>query len=193
MTKDEIRKTKIALMKELNTIEKEAEEHQLYTRLFESEYWKKADSIAMTMSQDFEINTQPIMEEAWKDHKKVLLPRAKKGRVMDFVLYTPETALEMSSFGILEPAAHLPAVEKEDIDLIIVPGLAYSQDGYRIGFGGGYYDRFLADYNGLKISLVLKIQQMDEWTPETFDIPLDALITKDRIIINQELREQNNE
>ena len=193
MTKDEIRKTKIALMKELNTIEKEAEEHQLYTRLFESEYWKKADSIAMTMSQDFEINTQPIMEEVWKKHKKVLLPRAKKGRVMDFVPYTPETVLERSSFGILEPSAHLPAVEKEDIDLIIVPGLAYSQDGYRIGFGGGYYDRFLADYNGLKISLVLKIQQMDEWTPETFDIPLDALITKDRIIINQELREQNNE
>jgi len=78
LTKKEIRKTKIALMKELNKIEKEAEEHQLYTRLFESEYWKKADSIAMTMSQNFEINTQPIMEEAWKNHKKYSYRERKK-------------------------------------------------------------------------------------------------------------------
>lgn len=192
MNKTEIRKKKIALLKQLSTKEKEAEEHQLYTQLFESNYWKKADTIAVTMSQDFEIDTRPIITEAWKVGKKVVLPRAKKKRVMDFVLYTPDTPLETSSFGIVEPAAHLSAVEKDDIDLMIVPGLAYSRNGYRIGFGGGYYDRFLTDYRGMKISLVLKSQQIDAWTPETFDIPLDALITKDEVIESRYLREQNN-
>lgn len=192
MNKTEIRKKKIALLKQLSTKEKEAEEHQLYTQLFESNYWKKANTVAVTMSQDFEINTQPIITEAWKVGKKVVLPRAKKKRVMDFVFYTPDTPLETSSFGIVEPAADLSAVEKDDIDLMIVPGLAYSRNGYRIGFGGGYYDRFLTDYKGMKISLVLKSQQIDAWTPETFDIPLDALITKDEVIESRCLRDQNN-
>lgn len=192
MTKAEIRKKKIALMKQLDTKEKEAEERQLYRWLFESDVWKRAEIIAATMSQDFEINTQPIIEEAWENSKKVVLPRAKKGRVMDFVFYTPDTALETSTFGIIEPAAYLPAVEKKDIDLIIVPGLAYSKDGYRIGFGGGYYDRFLTDYNGAKLSLVLNSQKIDVWHPETFDIPLDALITKDGMIKSQNFRDQNN-
>jgi 5-formyltetrahydrofolate cyclo-ligase len=63
------------------------------------------------------------------------------------------------------------------LDLLIVPGLAFSKKGYRIGFGGGYYDRFLSAFDGKTVSLVFGEQFNDQWTPDVFDIPIDKIYT----------------
>lgn len=182
VNKKEIRKDKIRTLKKLSGIEKQAAEEKIYANLFRSRYWQQASTVALTMAQEFELNTLPIVEEAWKTNKKIVMPRAKKERVMDFVLYNEHTPMKNSSFGLLEPDPTLQPIAKNAIDLVVVPGLGFSKDGYRIGFGGGYYDRFLADFSGKKIALVLKEQQIDFWNPEPFDIPMDALVMEDKVI-----------
>lgn len=182
MNKKDIRKDKIMALKTLDKAKKKVAEEKIYANLFRSHDWQQASTIALTMAQGFELNTVPIVEEAWRKHKKVVMPRAKKNRVMDFVLYNEQTQMVTSSFGLIEPAPALESVDKEDIDVVIVPGLGFSKDGYRVGFGGGYYDRFLADFSGRKVALVLPEQQIDYWNPESFDIPMDALITEEEII-----------
>lgn len=184
MNKKEVRIQKIAALKEMSPIEKKEAEEGIYAHLFASTYWKDAHTIAITVSQEFEIDTLPIADEAHRSGKKVVLPRAKKQRVMDFVHFRKDTPMETSSFGLREPAPHLEAFPKQEIDLVIVPGLAFSKDGYRIGVGGGYYDRFLEDYAGKKIALVLDEHKIELWNPESFDIPMNALITKDGIVTN---------
>ena len=70
-------------------------------------------------------------------------------------------------------------VVQDEIDLMVVPGVAFKENGQRLGFGGGYYDRYLAKYPGFKCSLALSTQLAsdDEWQPESFDIPVDRIIT----------------
>lgn len=183
MNKKDIRKEKIGALKELNGTNKQEAEENIYSNLFRSRYWQQASTIALTMAQGFELNTIPIVEEAWRMKKTIVMPRAKKNRVMDFVVYNENTPMMTSAFGLLEPDPALQPIAKEAIDLVVVPGLAFSKDGYRIGFGGGYYDRFLADFSGIKMALVLKEQQIDFWKPESFDIPMDTLITEEEIIL----------
>ena len=183
VNKKDIRKEKISALKKLSGIKKQEAEEKIYANLFRSQYWQQASTIALTMAQEFELNTLPIVEEAWKTNKTIVMPRAKKNRVMDFVVYNEETPMVTSSFGLIEPDPTLQSIAKEAIDLVVVPGLAFSKDGYRVGFGGGYYDRFLVGFSGTKVALVLKEQQIDFWTPESFDIPMDTLITEEEIIL----------
>lgn len=82
----------------------------------------------------------------------------------------------LSSFGVEEPLV-FEKVVKDEIDLLIVPGLIFSSEGYRIGFGGGYYDRFLKDFQGPTVSLAFGEQIRDDWQPENFDIPVAKIIT----------------
>lgn len=188
MNKTDIRKEKITALKSLSGIKKQEAEEKIYANLFRSQYWQQASTIALTMAQKFELNTMPIVKEAWRTNKTIVMPRAKKERVMDFVLYNENTPMMTSSFGLLEPDSELQPIAKDAIDLVIVPGLAFSKDGYRVGFGGGYYDRFLADFQGIKMALVLKEQQIDFWEPESFDIPMDTLITEEEIILTSDFQ-----
>lgn len=84
---------------------------------------------------------------------------------------------------MFEPKEHeTDAVSKEEIDLVIVPGLLYNRAGYRVGFGGGYYDRFLKDYRGYTISLAFSFQLIDHLPHEEYDIPVGKMITEKEII-----------
>ncbi|SFH73030.1 5-formyltetrahydrofolate cyclo-ligase [Pisciglobus halotolerans] len=181
MNKQKIRTDMIQLLKSYPKKEKQREEEKIMHTLFKTKMWKNAKTIAVVMAQDFEFDTNKIIEKAWEEGKTVALPRAKAGGIMDVVPYSKDMQLERTSFGILEPARTLTALSKKEIELIIVPGLAFSTDGFRVGFGGGYYDRFLKDYDGVTVSLVLEKQLIALPNPEPFDVPLDFLITADQI------------
>ncbi|MEG0496886.1 MAG: 5-formyltetrahydrofolate cyclo-ligase [Carnobacterium sp.] len=182
MDKKEIRMNTIKKLKELTDEQKTSQEEILLKALFDTSEWMNAKTIATTMSQKLELDTSIIIKKAWSENKIVVLPRAKKDRKMDFVVYTKDTPMELSSFGLEEPAHDLMAISKSEIDLIVVPGLAYCKSGFRIGFGGGYYDRFLVDYDGETISLVLDEQQIDLFKVDSFDIPIKHLITTKKTI-----------
>jgi 5-formyltetrahydrofolate cyclo-ligase len=182
MEKKEIRKTVIKRLKKLTSEQKTEQEKTIINALFQTSEWMKAKTVAITLSQNIELDTSTIIEKAWSEDKIVVIPRAKKNRKMDFVVYTKETPIEISSFGLREPARDLIAISKSEIDLIIVPGVAYCESGFRIGFGGGYYDRFLVNYKGETLSLVLDEQQINSFEIDPFDIPIKLLITPKEII-----------
>ncbi|SEK65802.1 5-formyltetrahydrofolate cyclo-ligase [Carnobacterium iners] len=182
MEKKEIRNQVINLLINLDNEQKVNQEEILIKTLFGTSEWEKAKVIALTMAQKLELDTSKIIEKAWSEDKVVVIPRTKKDRKMDFVVYKKDTPIEVSSFGLKEPARHLIATSRSDIDLIIVPGVAFCEAGFRIGFGGGYYDRFLANYEGNTVSLVLNEQQVELFKADSFDIPVKLLVTTKKII-----------
>ena len=97
---------------------------------------------------------------------------------MEFVAIDEDTTFEETSFGVLEPVDGT-VIPAEEIDLMVVPGVAFTTTGKRLGFGGGYYDRYLANYQGATISLALNTQVAaeDEWEADPFDIRVNKVLT----------------
>jgi len=147
---------------------KRKKEQQITTLLFHSKLWKEAQTIGMVRSQSFELNTEPIMKKALSQGKKVVVPKTLPERQLNFYEVDENTTYQLSDFGIEEPLNNL-VTAKNDIDLILVPGLIFSKKGYRIGFGKGYYDRFLEDFSGKTCGLVFSEQLNDDWKAEAFD------------------------
>ena len=93
---------------------------------------------------------------------------------MDFVVYNPQQLVK-TSFGLLEPQGDLEVVDASQIDLIHVPGLAFTTEGYRIGYGGGYYDRYLEHFTGHSMSTIYPCQ-VQQFMPENHDIPVQEVL-----------------
>lgn len=177
MTKQKQRQLILTKLENLNSISKAQDEERLITKLLTHNWWLAAETVALTLSQAIEIDTQPLIDAAWQAGKQVVVPRTMTKGQMEFVPYTKNTKMERTKFGILEPIKDLPAIPKEQIQLIIVPGVGFKVNGYRIGFGAGYYDRYLSDYLGKTISLALPQQLTEDWITDKFDIPVQLLIT----------------
>ncbi len=132
---------------------------------------------------DNEVQTDFMIKESIKKGKKVVLPQATSTMLIPRIVLKYPSGLSPKSFGILEPDEKCPSVPKKDIDLVVVPGVAFSKGCMRLGYGKGYYDRFLNDYGGRKIGLAFWEQIVEELPYDTHDVSLDKVIT-DKIIIN---------
>ena len=175
--KKELRKAYVARLQQLDLNTRLKEEEQLASRLYDQPEWLEARTVAITMSQSFEINTAPIILHARHEGRRVVIPRTLPKRQMEFVTLTEESEFEESNFGVLEPVGG-EVVTPEGIDLFVCPGVAFTLSGKRLGFGGGYYDRYLAKYAGPKVALALPTQlaDEDEWEADDFDVPMDKVI-----------------
>lgn len=134
--------------------------------------YKLAKTIAIYLAFEFEYNTQLIINRAVLDGKRIVIPKTYPEGRMIFVTYDPDDLSE-TEFGLLEPMSH-QEVEKSDIDLMLVPGLVFNRSGFRIGFGAGYYDRYLKDFKGKTASLIYPCQ-MGEFTPDSHDIAVQEV------------------
>lgn len=166
-------------LKELEQPEYVERSSKIAQRLFSTPAWTNSKIIAITISRIPEVDTYGIIKKAWEDGKKVVVPKCHpKDRTMTFRNITAFDQLETVYYGLLEPIEKwTEEVKKDEIDLIIVPGLAFDQDGYRLGFGGGYYDRYLQDYKGKKIALAFTPQILPTIPIEKHDISVDAIVT----------------
>ena len=172
--KSELRKQVLQEMKALSQEQKQAIDQALTERLLQHPFYPEAKIIATYLSFPHEFQTQELIEQAQKDGKKVLIPKTyPKGR-MDFVVYDPQQLVKIS-FGLLEPQGDLEVVDTSQIDLIHVPGLVFSKEGYRIGYGGGYYDRYLEHFTGHTLSTIYPCQIQD-FIPEKHDIPVEEVL-----------------
>ena len=176
--KAELRKQVLQEMKALPRQQKQAMVQALTDQFLKHPFYQEAKVIATYLSFPHEFQTQELIEQALKDGKKVLIPKTyPKGR-MDFVVYDPQQLVK-TSFGLLEPQGDLEVVDASQIDLIHVPGLAFTTEGYRIGYGGGYYDRYLKHFSGNTLSTVYPCQIRD-FIPEDHDIPVQEVLVDER-------------
>ena len=176
--KAELRKQVLQEMKTISQEQKQAIDQALTERLLQHPFYQEAKVIATYLSFPHEFQTQELIEQALKDGKKVLIPKTyPKGR-MDFVVYDSQQLVK-TSFGLLEPQGNLEVVDASQIDLIHVPGLAFTTEGYRIGYGGGYYDRYLKHFSGNTLSTVYPCQIRD-FIPEDHDIPVQEVLIDER-------------
>lgn len=176
--KSELRQAYIARLQQLDVNTRLKEEKGLASELFDQAAWMGAKVVALTLSQSFEIDTAPLILHARHEGRTVVVPRTLPKRQMEFVELKENSTFEETSFGILEPKDGR-VFAPDEIDLMVVPGVAFTLDGRRLGFGGGYYDRYLAHYQGKTISLALPTQLAndDEWASEAHDQSVDQVIT----------------
>lgn len=151
-----------------------AASENLALQLFAHPLYQRAVALYAYLSYNQEVRTQAILRQAAADGKRLAVPKITDGR-MEFLWLTDRTRLEPGFGGIPEP------VEGERADapdaLVLMPGLAFDRQGHRMGYGGGYYDRFLAREPHPTIALCFDFQLLDCLPTEDHDIPVDVVLS----------------
>ncbi|MEQ9764621.1 5-formyltetrahydrofolate cyclo-ligase [Streptococcus sp. ZJ151] len=175
MTKNEQRKKMILKLKKFskNILQKNKADALLLEKLISTTSYQNAKVVATYLSTANEFNTNLFISQAIKDKKTVVIPKTYPKGKMIFVKYD-KNHLQKTSFGLLEPKSDIE-IKKSNIDFIHVPGVVFSPDGYRIGYGAGYFDRYLADYTGETISTIYPFQ-LQHFPKDSFDIPVKKLL-----------------
>ena len=176
--KKALRKQVLQELKSRAAEEKEVMDACSTEQLLLHPFYKEAKTIATYLSFPHEFQTARLIEQAQKDGKTILIPKTHPHGKMDLVLYEPEK-LERNSFGLLEPQGEAIILEPSQIGLVRVPGLAFNTSGYRIGYGGGYYDRYLEHFTGHTISTLYPCQIQD-FHPDPHDIPVEEVLIYER-------------
>jgi len=180
MGKEDLRKGMLLSLEKIGWLERNRTGNDLHDHLFESDLWKNADSIGVTVSSGREWDTRTIIERAWDEGKTVCVPKSiHETKDLHFYEISSFRQLEKGYFGLEEPLPEKTTRrEPEDLDLMIVPGLIFTPAGYRIGYGGGYFDRLLAGFNKPTVSLLHSNQIVESFPIEAHDVPVDFLITE---------------
>lgn len=174
MTKKEIRQRILQQLKDFNGNIKIQADKYLANQLYATSDYQQAQSIALVISFNHEVNTFPIIEQALQDGKSVFVPEMDYERhLMTFKEIFNINDIAKDQKGIYYTTSNGPLTN--DIDLVVVPGVGFQHDGYRIGYGGGYYDKFLSTFPTKTISLLYDFQ-LTTFKPASFDQKVDKLI-----------------
>ena len=149
--------------------------------MLESEWFLRADTVMAYAAIPPEVNLSPVLEAILAAGKTLVLPRCEQDGIMTARRIGDLRQLISGAYGILEPKPDAPVVSAAEIDLVLVPGLAFDRTGRRLGRGKGYYDRFLADFRGKAMGICGQL--MPEIPVEQHDITMDAVATDHGIII----------
>ena len=145
--------------------------------------YRDAETLFIYVSGALEVDTRAILRSALEDGKKVAAPRCIDGtRNMDFWLIESESDLKPGAYGVPEPMSHCKAAQASHKSLCLVPGLAFDPCGARLGFGKGYYDRFLASFPGIKLGLCYEGCLRPRLPYGRFDQKIPLIVTEKRVI-----------
>ena len=174
MNKEEIRKT---IIKERNNISnKDDLSRVISNKIINLDIYQKANVIALYNSMNSEVDTKDLINYSLT-LKKVLLPRIINNK-LEFIKIDKDTKYNKSNFGVVEPIGE---IYKGNIDLIIVPGVSFDKEKNRIGYGKGYYDKYLANKDIYKIGICFSKQIVDNIIVNQYDIKMDMIIADDRV------------
>ena len=143
--------------------------------LAQSPIYQSAKTIYGYLPYNQEVRTVPMLERALQDGKKVAVPKVY-GDTMRFIYLEDMSCVETGYAGIPEPVADEPVAEDKTA-LVLMPGLAFTKEGDRMGYGGGFYDRFLAEEpNHPTVALCYEFQILESLPTEEYDIPVDCVL-----------------
>ena len=184
MNKISLRKEILAERSKIGKKDHRDKGESIINRFKSSDLYKNAKMIMIYISFGTEIHNHEFIKDALAEGKEIVVPVTfHSPRMMKPSQIYSFDDLEPGYYNILSPKEeHISYVDKSQIDVIIVPGAVFDKEGYRIGYGGGYYDRFLADFKKPKVSFAFEMQLRDEVPKEDFDVPVDYIITEDRFI-----------
>ena len=176
MDKRELRRIIGEKKRALSAREIEARSAILADRLLETAAYRQARSLYAYLAFNQEVRTAPIIERAWAEGKRVAVPKVVGGE-MRFIWLEDFRGLVESVFGILEPASNGPVAD-DAAALVLMPGLAFDRQGRRVGYGGGYYDRFLAaEPSHPTVALCYGFQMLDAIETEAHDVRVDIVLS----------------
>ena len=181
MEKEAIRATIKARRKQLTKDEINQKSAKVYSALFSSEILKNAKTVMIYLAAFNEVRTEMIIDTLLQSGISVCAPVTNTENTSITPYYIKDMKnLTRGAFKIAEPPRNSEAM-KEDIDAIIIPGVAFDKKGNRMGFGKGYYDRFLWDFAGIKIGICYDFQLLDKIPHISHDIAMDYIISEDEI------------
>lgn len=177
-SKAEIRKNVLHQLTVKPEAERQSETQKLIEKFLKFDEYQNAASVGITISNFPELDTHQLIKRILKDQKKVCCPITLAHHQMDFIEISSDTSFKKSNFGIWEPEWKEARVNNQP-DILIVPGIKYALDTHqRVGFGGGFYDRFLKKFNGYTVTLALSEQVISsaDWQIESTDMPIDQIL-----------------
>ncbi len=189
LLKKEIRKNMLEDKKNLSKETVERKSLAIFNTLKKTDYYKNANNIMIYVTLGNEVITEPIIHDLMSKGKKVFVPLTvpKTKALIASELKDFEKDLEIGHFGVREPTKEATRpVEPSILDLIIVPGVAFDRKGYRVGYGAGYYDRFLLRISekARTIALAFHMQLIDKVPVDDHDIAVEHIITEKEFIKN---------
>lgn len=175
MTKKVLRQKTLEKMKQLTINQKAQADAWLFEQLIRHPKYQRAEKIGLVLSMPHEVTTDSIIMHALNEGKAVFVPTTDyDNKTMSFQQFTDFNQLATDDRGIRYIKENTPI--QNELDLVIVPGVVFNRDGYRIGYGGGYFDRYLSRYQPHTLSLIYPLQINDSIPVEVHDYPVDELI-----------------
>lgn len=185
LEKQRLREEHLAAREALSEQERSVLDDRITQKLLATSEYAEATTVLTYVSVSSEVSTRMFIESALRDGKTVAVPRCLPGHCLEFVAITSLDQLIAAPFGLLEPPKELPALTEEQMDasICIVPALLVDTKGYRLGYGAGFYDRFLSTYPGKKICLAYQQNLSQTMLPHTAsDVAVDVVITESDVL-----------
>lgn len=169
-----------AAVKDIKPLQRALEEELVNAAILGTPEWHNATTVLLYKHKGAEFSVNSLGNAAFRDGKQVAFPRVEGERL---VLHHIDgwTGLMPGAFGIDEPVASAPVVEPSAVEVAVVPGLAWTKEGARLGQGGGFYDRLLSQIGGATMGVGFDVQMVDEVPLEPHDVPVDQVWWAGRI------------
>ena len=185
LEKQRLREEHLVAREALTEQERSVLDDRITQKLLATSEYAEATTVLTYVSVSSEVSTRMFIECALRDGKTVAVPRCLPGHCLEFVAIVSLEQLVAAPFNLLEPAKELPALTEyqKNNSICIVPALLVDTKGYRLGYGAGFYDRFLSTYPGKKICLAYQQNLSRTMLPHTaFDVAVDLVITESDVL-----------
>ena len=185
-SKTEIRKSLLSLRNSLSTKEITTGSSEIVARLMRIEEIRKAATLMVYLSFGSEVRTDDLIRWCWEEGKRIVVPFCHvESRELTACRIDGFDELKTGHYGIRAPKEGLlRPVDGREIEVILVPAVAFDRRGYRIGYGGGYYDRFLPRTpQAVKIGVAFASQIIEEIPVDGHDLPVDLIVTEREVIV----------
>lgn len=186
LEKQRLREERLAAREALSEQERSVLDDRITQKLLATSEYAEATTVLTYVSVSSEVSTRMFIECALRDGKTVAVPRCLPGHCLEFVAIASLEQLVAAPFNLLEPVKELPALteDQKNNSICIVPALLVDTKGDRLGYGAGFYDRFLSTYPGKKICLAYQQNLSRTMLPHTaFDVAVDMVITESDVLM----------
>ncbi len=188
LDKASIRRDILTTRRQFSAHEREKASQQIQFHLLKWPCFQNAQVVHIFINQPHEVETTAIIDVCWKMEKTVVVPYlVPQSKILGHSILSEFDQLQTEKFDLREPRPETrQSLDLKTIDLVIVPGLAFDKTGGRLGYGKGYYDRFLSQIDGFFLGLTFQFQMVPLLPQSPDDISMDSILTERGFILNSE-------